>query len=429
MVHHVLLPALMLAAAAPVSALMVDCGRLLDVEAGRWRERVRVTVENGKFVSIVPQGEAAAGERVDLGRFSCLPGLMDMHTHLTGETRPQADSFRERLMLNPADHAFRSVGYAEKTLLAGFTTARNLGAGHSVDVALKRAIADGLVKGPRLFVSGKSIATTGGHADPSNSLNREFTEALGEPGPDDGVINGAESARHAVRARYREGADLIKITATGGVLSLATSGHAPQFTDDELRAVVETAKDYGFHVAAHAHGAEGMKRAIRAGVRSIEHGTYMDDEAIRLFKEHGTWYVPTISAGRFVADKAAVPDYYAPVVRPKAAAIGPQIDATFARAWKAGVKIAFGTDSGVFPHGDNAKEFVYMVQGGMPPLEAIRSATLAAAQVVDMADKLGSVEEGYLADLIAVDGDPLADITALQRVRFVMKDGTVFRRP
>ena len=424
-----LLAALMLAGAAPVSALTVDCGRLLDVKAGRWRERVRVTVENGKFVSLGDAGPAASGDHVDLGKLSCLPGLMDMHTHLTSETRPQADAFRDRLMLNPADFAYRSVAYVERTLLAGFTTARNLGASHAVDVALKRAISDGHVKGPRLFVSGKSIATTGGHADPTNSLNREFAEALGEPGPDAGVINGVEAARQAVRARYKEGADLIKITATGGVLSLAASGHAPQFTDDELRAVVETAKDYGFHVAAHAHGAEGMKRAIRAGVRSIEHGTYMDDEAIRLFKEHGTWYVPTISAGRFVAQKAAVPDYYAPIVRPKAAAIGPQIDATFARAWKAGVKIAFGTDSGVFPHGENAKEFAYMVEAGMPPLEAIRSATLAAAQLLEKADTLGSVEPGYLADLIAVDGDPLSDITALQRVSFVMRDGKVYKRP
>ena len=430
MVRSLWVAALLLAASTSGAATSVDCGRLLDVKAGVWRERVRVTVDKGRFVSIAPLPEAAAaGDGVDLRGLSCLPGLMDMHTHLTGETRPQAESFRDRLMLNPADHAYRSVGYAERTLMAGFTTARNLGASHGVDVSLKRAIEQGLVKGPRLLVSGKSIATTGGHADPSNSLSHELADAIGEPGPDDGVINGAEAARHAVRARYREGADLIKITATGGVLSLAASGHAPQFTLDELRAVVETANDYGFHVAAHAHGAEGMKRAIRAGVRSIEHGTYMDDEAIRLFKEHGTWYVPTISAGRFVAAKAAVPDYYAPIVRPKAAAIGPQIDATFARAWKAGVKIAFGTDSGVFPHGENAKEFAYMVEAGMPPLEAIRSATLSAAQLIGMADRLGSVEAGYLADLIAVEGDPLADVAALERVRFVMKDGTVFRSP
>jgi len=440
MKHPVLVLALWAtpAATAFAATTIVDCGRLLDVKAGRWRERVSVTVENGKFVSIAGQAAgtsasapatASSAAHIDLRALSCLPGLMDMHTHLTGETRPQAESFRDRLTLNPADYAFRSVVYAERTLLAGFTTARNLGAGHGVDVALKHAIEQGLVKGPRLFVSGKSIATTGGHADPSNSLNRELADALGDPGPDEGVINGADDARHAVRARYREGADLIKVTATGGVLSLAASGHAPQFTEDELHTIVQTAKDYGFPVAAHAHGAEGMKRAIRAGVRSIEHGTYMDDEAIRLFKEHGTWYVPTISAGRFVAEKAALPDYYAPIVRPKAAAIGPVINETFAKAWKAGVKIAFGTDAGVFPHGDNAKEFAYMVEAGMPALEAIRCATTSAAQLLDKSDTLGAVEPGYLADMVAVEGDPLADVTAMQRVRFVMKDGTVFRTP
>jgi imidazolonepropionase-like amidohydrolase len=420
------LAALLSLSASPVFALTVDCDRLLDVKTGRWLERVQITIENGKFVSVAPQKADAAAERNGL---HCLPGLMDMHTHLTSETQPQADSFRDALTANPADYAYRSVGYAEKTLLAGFTTVRNLGGSDGVDIALKRAIAQGLVKGPRMFASGKSIATTGGHADPSNSLNREFADALGEPGPDEGVVNGVDQARHAVRSRYRDGADLIKITATGGVLSQAASGQAPQFTEDEIRAIIETAGDYGFHVAAHAHGAEGMKRAIRAGVHSIEHGTYMDDEAIKLFKKHNTWYVPTISAGRFVAEKARLPDYYSPIVRPKAAAIGPLIQATFARAWKNGVRIAFGTDAAVFPHGDNAKEFAYMVEGGMTPLDAIRSATLAAAQLLSVQDRLGQIEPGYIADLIAVDADPLQDITALQRVRFVMKDGVVFKQP
>lgn len=417
------LAALLSLSASPVFALTVDCDRLLDVKSGRWLERVRLTVEGGKFVSVVPQNaEAAAAAN---GRY-CLPGLMDMHTHLTGETQPQADSFRDALTANPADYAFRSVGYAEKTLLAGFTTVRNLGGSDGVDIALKRAIALGQIRGPRMFVSGKSIATTGGHADPSNSLNLAFTGALGEPGPEQGVVNGVDQARHAVRSRYREGADLIKITATGGVLSQAASGQAPQFTEAEIRAIVETAGDYGFNVAAHAHGAEGMKRAIRAGVHSIEHGTYMDDEAIKLFKKHNAWYVPTISAGRYVGEKAKLPDYYSPIVRPKAAAIGPLIQATFARAWKSGVRIAFGTDAGVFPHGENAKEFAYMVEGGMTPLDAIRSATLAAAQLLGVQDQLGQVAAGYTADLIAVETDPLQDISALQRVRFVMKDGVIF---
>jgi imidazolonepropionase-like amidohydrolase len=422
------LGALLLLASAPAAALTVECGRLLDVKSGRWMERATIAVDGGRFKA-VGTAAPAGGERVDLSAYACLPGLMDMHTHLTSETRPQADAFRDELQANPADYAYRSVGYAEKTLLAGFTTVRNVGGRDRVDVALKNAIAQGLVRGPRMFVSGKGIGTTGGHADPSNSLSNELALALGEPGPSEGVVNGIDDARHAVRARYREGADLIKITATGGVLSQAASGQAPQFTEDEIRAIVETARDYGFHVAAHAHGAEGMKRAIRAGVLSIEHGTYMDNEAIKLFKKHGAWFVPTISAGRYVAEKAKLPDYYSPIVRPKAAAIGPLLQATFARAWKAGVKIAFGTDAAVFPHGENAKEFVYMVEAGMTPLDAIRAATLAAAQLLGKQDELGAVEPGKLADLIAVEGDPLADASALQRVRFVMKEGVVYKRP
>lgn len=413
----------------PGFALTVDCGRLLDVKAGRWQERVSVEIAEGRIRSVASQAPDRSGERVDLSAYACLPGLMDMHTHLTSETRPQADAFRDTLSANPADYAYRSVGYAERTLLAGFTTVRDVGSQKGLDVSLKRAIAQGLVRGPRMFVSGKSIATTGGHADPTNSFSQELSEALGEPGPDQGVVNGVDAARQAVRARYKEGADLIKITATGGVLSQAASGQAPQFFEDEIRAIVATAKDYGFHTAAHAHGAEGMKRAIRAGVHSVEHGTYMDDEAIKLFRKHGTWYVPTVSAGRYVADKAHLPDYYSPMVRPKAAAIGPLIQQTFARAWKAGVNIAFGTDAGVFPHGENAREFVYMIEGGMTPLDAIRSATLAAAQLLDRQNELGAVEAGKLADLIAVEGDPLGDITALQRVRFVMKEGVVYKTP
>ncbi|MES2901707.1 MAG: amidohydrolase family protein [Pseudomonadota bacterium] len=419
---------LMLAAGGAQAATQtVNCGRLLDVKAGTWREKVSIVVENGKIKSIGPMTQGA--DHIDMSALSCMPGFIDMHVHLTGETKPQVEALREALSANPADEAYGSVVLAERTLKAGFTTVRDLGAGDGMNVSLKRAIASGAIVGPRMFTSGTSIATTGGHADPTNNLSNRLRTALGKPGPEEGVVNSAEEARQAVRARYKEGADLIKITATGGVLSQASSGQNSQYTEDELSAIIKTAKDYGFRVAAHAHGAEGLKRALRAGVDSIEHGSLMDDEAIALFKKNGAWYVPTISAGKYVAEKAKDANYYSPLVRPKAAAIGPQIQATFGRAYKAGVKIAFGTDAGVFPHGENAKEFMYMVEAGMPALEAIRSATLGAAALLNQSAALGSVEPGFAADIVGVSGDPLRDITILQQVKFVMKDGVVYKKP
>jgi imidazolonepropionase-like amidohydrolase len=418
---------LLAASGAQAAPQTIDCGRLLDVKAGVWRDKVSIVVDNGKVVSVGPMTQGPG--HIDLSAQSCLPGLIDMHVHLTNETQKQVDNLRDILSTNPADQAFKSVAMAQKTLMAGFTTVRDLGAGDGLNVSLKRAIDNGAVPGPRMFTAGKSIATTGGHADPTNSYSQKISGALGAPGPNEGVVNSPEEGRAAVRARYKEGADLIKVTATGGVLSQARSGQNSQYTEDELRAIISTAKDYGFRVAAHAHGTEGIKRALRAGVDSIEHGTMMDDEAIALFKKHGAYYVPTITAGRYVADKAKEADYYSPLVRPKAAAIGPQIQGTFARAYKAGVKIAFGTDAGVFPHGENAKEFAYMVEAGMPALEAIRSATLGAAALLDQSKALGSIEPGYSADIIAVSGDPLKDVTVLQQVRFVMKDGAVYKQP
>ena len=408
----------------------VDCGRLLDVQTGAWRERVSIVIEDGSIKSVGPTQSSptsGAAGNIDLSRHSCLPGLIDMHVHLTSETQPVVASYRDRLTADPADMAYRSVKYAERTLMAGFTTVRDLGAADGLNIALKRAIAAGEIPGPRMFTAGKSIATTGGHADPTNNLSHFLSEKIGPPGPQEGVVDSPEEARQAVRARYKEGADLIKITATGGVLSQAASGQNSQYTEDELRAIVSTAKDYGFRVAAHAHGAEGLKRALRAGVDSIEHGTLMDDESVALFKKTGGWYVPTISAGRYVADKAKDPNYYSALVRPKAAAIGPQLQATFARAYKAGVKIAFGTDAGVFPHGENAKEFGYMVEAGMTPIDAIRTATLHAATLLDQSKRLGMLEPGYAGDIVAVDGDPLRDIKLLEQVKFVMKEGVVYK--
>jgi imidazolonepropionase-like amidohydrolase len=328
--------------------------------------------------------------------------------------------------MDQADYALRSTVYARMTLLAGFTTVRDLGDNGVNSIALRKAIERGWIPGPRIFTSGKSLATTGGHADPSNALRGDYRR---DPGPVEGVINGPDDARKAVRQRYKDGADLIKLTATGGVLSLAANGQNPQFTDEELRAVVETAKDYGMTVAVHAHGTEGIRRAILAGVDSIEHGTFMTDDVIELMKQHGTYWVPTNMAGEWVAEKAKETGYFPEIVRPKAAEIGPAIRATFAKAHAAGVKIAFGTDSGVSPHGQNAHEFELMVAGGMPPMKAIQSATLQAARLLRIEDRLGTLEPGKIADLIAVTGDPLADIGVLKEVSFVMKEGVVYKGP
>jgi imidazolonepropionase-like amidohydrolase len=413
-----------LAHAAPQT---VDCGRLLDVKSGAWRERVSIVIDNGSVKSIGPMAPGAG--HIDLSAYSCLPGFIDAHVHLTSETESRVSALHRELSENPADAAYRSVAFAQRTLMAGFTTVRDVGAEDALNVSLKRAIDAGEIPGPRMFTAGKIISTLGGHGDPTNDLSRRYLRALGTPGPVDGVISGADEARQAVRARYKEGADLIKITATGGVLSEETSGENAQFTEEELRAIVATAKDYGFRVAAHAHGDEGIKRALRAGVTSIEHGTYMDDEAIALFKKNGAWYVPTISAGRYVADRAKQPGYYSPLVQPKAAAIGPLIQATAGRAYKAGVKIAFGTDAGVFPHGENAKEFAYMVEAGISPIDAVRAATTSAAALLNQSGRLGVVEPGYAADIVAVSGDPLKDISLLQHVNFVMKEGVVYKKP
>ena len=406
------------------AATIIHAGSLIDGRAERASGPATIVVEDGRITAI-ESGHRAPGagdELIDLSASTVLPGLMDMHTHVSQELGP--DSHIVPFTHDAPRITLQSTVYAQRTLAAGFTTIRDLGDRHNVSVALRDAIARGDVVGPRIFTSGKSIATTGGHADPTSGWAAHIA---GDPGPAEGVVNGVADARKAVRHRYKDGADLIKITATGGVLSLAASGENPQFQQDELEAIVATARDYGFHVAAHAHGAEGMKRAIRAGVYSIEHGTYMDDEAIRLMKQHGTWYVPTIHAGRFVAEKAAVDGYFPDIVRPKAATIGPQIQGTFSRAHKAGVKIVFGTDCGVGPHGDNAREFEYMVEGGMSPMDALRSATSVAAEFLGIQDRLGTLEAGKLADIIAVAGDPLADISRMRAVHFVMKEGVVYR--
>jgi imidazolonepropionase-like amidohydrolase len=409
---------------AAVAATLVHAGRLIDGIGNQPRTEVTVVVD-GSDIKAIETGYTlpAAGDTViELRDATVLPGLWDMHVHLTSEYNRNAQL--ETFTLNEADVALNGAAFAERTLNAGFTTVRDLGASFNASVALRNAINRGVIRGPRIFAAGKAIATTGGHADPTNGWAQRL---MGQPGPREGVINGPIEAAEAVRQRYKDGVDTIKITATGGVLSVAKNGLNPQFTEEEIRAVVSTARDYGFKVAAHAHGAEGIKRAIRGGVDSIEHGTFMDDEAIRLMKEHGTYYVPTLSAGRWVFERAQDPNFFPALVRPKAASIGPQVQATFAKAYKAGVRIMFGTDTGVSAHGDNAKEFRYLVEGGMPALEAIKAATIVPARFMDVANRLGSIEAGKFADLVAVAGDPLSDIGALEHVRFVMKEGKVYK--
>ncbi len=414
-----------LAAPASPEPAALQCGRLFDSRSGRMLGAHTVIVRDGKVADVRPGRVDVAGARAfDLGSHTCMPGWTDLHVHLGSQSSPQ--SYSEGFRLDDIDFAFRAVGYAEKTLMAGFTSVRDLGG--EVAPHLRDAINQGLVKGPRIWAAGKSIATTGGHADPTNGYNGTLAHLLGPPGPTEGVINSIDDARQAVRQRYKDGSDVIKITATGGVLSYAKSGDAPQFTVEEAKAIVDTARDYGYKVAAHAHGEEGMYRAVAGGVASIEHGTYMSDRVMAAMKQRGTWYVPTIYAGRFVADKAKVDGYFPEVVRPKAARIGALIQETAARAHRGGVKIAFGTDMGVGPHGDNAREFIYLVEAGIPAAQALQSATIRAAEVLGVDDQ-GVLEAGKRADIIAMPGDPLADIQAVMGVDFVMKDGVVAREP
>ncbi len=407
------------------AATYIQSGRLFDSVSGELLEDVTVVVKGSKIQSIERgfiSGSKGEDQVIDLREKTVLPGLFDLHVHLSKEYSKR--TYAEKFFLNPADYAFRAVRNAKITLLSGFTSVRDLGDQHRVCISLRKAIKAGLVDGPRVYAAGKSIATTGGHADPTNGITYDI---MGSPDPVDGVANGPYEAREAVRQRYKDGSDVIKITATGGVLSLAKSGQNPQFMDDELKAIVETAKDYNLTVAVHAHGDEGMRRAILAGVDTIEHGTLMSDDTMKLMAERGTYFVPTITTGWWVAEKAKEPGFFPAVVRPKAASIGPQIQGTFEKAYRAGVKIAFGTDTGVPAHGENAKEFIYMVNGGMPEAEALQAATLTAAKALKVDDEFGSIEAGKFADIIAVDGNPLEDISLMQDVTFVMKDGKIYK--
>ena len=403
------------------SDIVIYSSSLIDVNSGQIVKNKSITIEEG-YIKSIDSGFIKITENdnlLDLRGYTLMPGLMDMHVHFGQEYQSKSE---RPIKVERETSAIMASKHALTTLKAGFTTVRQVGDSGLVAISLRNLINSGQIIGPRIFTSGKSIATTGGHADPTNGKD---SDSYDYPVAEDGVINGPYDAYTAVRQRYKDGADGIKLTVTGGVLSVAKSGDNPQFTKEEVEAVVKAAKDYGMWVAVHAHGAEGMKRAVIAGVDSVEHGTFMTNEIMDLMINRGTYYVPTISAGEFVAEKAKIDNYFPEIIRPKAASVGPQIGDTFNKAYKRGVKIAFGTDAGVQPHGTNWKEFVYMVKFGMPPMETIQSATISTAKMLDIDSTLGSIEVGKIADLIAVNGDPIQDINVMEKISFVMKEGKV----
>lgn len=403
----------------------LHCGKLIDTQNGKVLDNYTVVISGDRIKSVkggFVNPTHSEDVVIDLKGKTVMPGLIDMHVHIESETNPKR--YLERYQLNEADIAFKSLKYAKVTLMAGFTTVRDLG-GTGVNIALRNAIANGDVVGPRIFTAGKSLATTGGHADPTNGSKQSL---IGDPGPKEGVVNGVDDAKKAVRQRYKNGADLIKITATGGVLSVAKSGQNPQFTLEEIKAITSTAKDYGFHVAAHAHGDEGMQRAIKGGVKTIEHGTLMSDETMNLMKQYDAYLVPTITAGKDVTANAKKPGYFPEVIAKKALDIGPKIQNTFGRAYKKGVGIAFGTDAAVYFHGENGREFGYMVEAGMPAIETIQSATITNAKILNMTQELGQIKEGFIADIVATDDDPTEHIKTMEDVSFVMKEGIIYKQ-
>ncbi len=402
----------------------IHCGKLIDTKAGKVLSKKTIIV-SGNTISTIENGYISGKKgdtTIDLKDKTVMPGLIDMHVHLEGETNPKA--YLQRYTDSEADIAYGSVNFAQKTLMAGFTTVRDLG-GSGVNISLKKAIAQGKIEGPRVFTAGKILSSTGGHGDPTNGSKRSL---IGDPGPKDGVINSIEDAKKAVRQRYKNGADLIKITATGGVLSVAKSSSNPQFTVEEIKAICETAKDYGFHVAAHAHGDEGMQRAILGGVKTIEHGTLMSEKTMDLMKQYNAYLVPTITAGKEVTEKAAIKNYYPEIIVPKALEIGPKIQNTFKKAYDRGVGIAFGTDAGVFKHGQNGKEFGFMTEAGMPAMAVLQSATITNAKILNMQDQLGQIAPGFFADIVAVNDDPTQKISTMEDVVFVMKEGKVYKK-
>jgi imidazolonepropionase-like amidohydrolase len=392
---------------------VIRAARMLDVSSGRMLERAVVVVTGDKITAVNPSSAPANAKVIDLGDVTLLPGFIDLHTHLTGEIG--AGSFYAAVTQTDADAALASVGYAGKTIRAGFTTVRDFGG--DITVALGKAVNKGTITGPRVVPSRNSLGITGGHCDVTG-----FAPGVREQGPKDGVADGPWEVVQAVRYQIKHGAQVIKTCATAGVLSLEGPVGAQQYTYEELKAMVDEAARHGVRVAAHAHGKDGIKDAVRAGVTTIEHGSQLDDEAIALMKEKGTYLVPT----SYLVDRinlAVLP----PLVRSKAETILPIARESLKKAIASGVKVAFGTDAGVYPHGENAKEFAVYVKLGMSTLDALKSATIVAADALGMPDR-GVIAEGKLADLVAVPGNPVTDITATERVSWVMQGGRVIAR-
>jgi imidazolonepropionase-like amidohydrolase len=408
--------------AAPERLVAIKAGRLIDVTNGAVQENVTIVIRGDRIEAVgadvrVPQG----AQLVDLSAETVMPGFIDMHTHITGD--PTGGYSDQELHEWPGYAAIVGVKNARKTLMAGFTTIRNVGSGEWADIALRDGIAKGLVPGPRVFAAAHSLGITGGHCD-TNGYRPDLRK---EPGPDEGIANGIADVQKAVRYQVKYGADVIKICATGGVLSAGDAVGVPQFTLEEMKAIVETAAFAERKVAAHAHGLEGMKLAIQAGVASIEHGSMLDTETARMMKQRGTYLVPTRMAFESVV-KGAESGKLAPWSAKKALEIAPHAREALKIAVREGVNIAFGTDAGVFPHGENADEFRLLVEGGLTPMQALQTATINAARLLGQEKNLGQLKPGFFADIVAVRGDPLRDINLLKKVQFVMKGGVIYKQ-